>query len=277
MKVFKIGLFILAMSSMLLQSVELQRGQQYSGPVKLTAQSLGVGMGISSGWSAFLPKKGGLEVDSADKRMQITMRSRAFNKEDAIKFLTFPVEHEEQLLFPSERIIELTPTKLRRHFRISGKEGEAYIYVVLGPQDRAVVMTGMAPTELIDNLQSEMFSIANTITFTQIKPLMDDSNPLKRRLSGGHFVYYESVGQFNEKREVWLCSNGQFVMRAHQYVGTAGTREIYEYRGSWTVDEMVLKFNMKDGSQKKVYLREEGSAIFFNEKRCYKLRNRVCK
>ncbi len=270
-----IVLFVLFFLS-LAHSVELKRGQHYEGPVKLTAATLGIGLGISSKWNASLGQKGPLKVVSETKDMTITLQAKEMTKESAVQYLTFPIEHQNgEILFPRERIIELTPTKFRRHYRMGSSDDAVMIYVILGPQRRAVVMTGIAQPKSMDSLQSEMFSIASTITFTPMKPLLDENNPLKSRLKGGHFVYYESVGQFNEKREVWLCSNGQFALRAHKIV--RGSREIYKYHGSWVLDEYVLKLNMADGSQKKVYVRDEGKALFFNETRIYRLKNSVCR
>ncbi|MEA3372965.1 MAG: hypothetical protein U9Q62_04665, partial [Campylobacterota bacterium] len=92
-----------------------------------------------------------------------------------------------------------------------------------------------------------------------------------------HFTYYETVGLYSEKRELWLCSNDRFILRAHQAVGGGTSGMLLEYRGSWLVTDNVLKLHYADGSQKMILLREEGNAIFFNESRSYRLTNRVCR
>lgn len=261
-----------------LYGVELQRGYAYVGPIKLTAKSLGVGLGISHGWRASLPKQGGLQVKSEEDDILITMQSKEMNREDALNYLNLPIEYETGvMLFPSKRIIDLTSTKFRRSYRVNGKNAVAVVYIILGTQHRAVVMTGMCAPEDIDKMQIEMFSIANTITFTALKPLKTEDSPLKSRLRGGHFTYYEKVGLRSEKRELWLCSNNQFVFRAHEALTGQKSGITTEYRGRWVVDDTILKLQFSDGSQRPILLKEEGSAILFNGNRSYRLSNRVCR
>ncbi len=274
----RLVMVVMLLLSIGLYGVELQRGQSYEGPMKLTAKILGVGLGISREWRASLPEQGGLQVSSNVNGIIITMRSKELTADDAMQYLNLPIEYEPGvMLFPSKRIVELTRSKLRRSFRVNGRDAEAIIYVLLGPHRRAVVMTGLSSPRERDLMQAELLSIANTVTFTPLKPLSDDRNSLKQRLIGGYFTYYETVGLGSEKRELWLCSEGRFILRAREATGGGISRELIEYRGSWTTDDIQLKLHFKDGSQKSIFLREEGNAIFFNESRSYRLTNRVCR
>lgn len=258
--------------------VELQRGKSYLGPIKLTAKSLGVGLGISPGWLASLPESGGLQIRREGHDLMITMRSKEMDTEEALQYLNLPVEYEPGvMLFPSQRIVNLSSTKFRRSYRVNGRNAEAIVYVVLGPQRRAVVVTGLYAPQERDMMQVEMFSLVNTVTFTALKPLKTEESPLKSRLKGGFFTFYENVGLRSEQRELWFCSNNRFILRMHQAVTGGKSTMITEYRGHWVLDDTILKLQFSDGSQQPYLLQDKGHAILFNGNRSYRLKNRLCR
>ena len=125
-------------------------------------------------------------------------------------------------------------------------------------------------------LQAKMLSMANTITFTALKPLLGEEDPLNKQLAGGHFTFYETIGSHSEKRNLWLCTNGQFLLHAN-YMSTSGISiDIMEYYGKWTLTKTLLKLNGENGFQKVIAVRGEGNGIYFNENRSYRLPNRTC-
>ena len=268
----------LLLSTAVLSAVELEKGHTYEGPLKLTAKSLGVGMGLPSRWKASLPTGGGLHLVKQESEMRIIIRSKEFKTRDALEYLNLPVQFEPGImLFPSKRIVQLSPTKYRRSYRVNGIKAEAQVYVVLGTQKRATVMTGICAPHESTALQNSMLLIANSITFTQIKPLASAAGTLKKRIGGAHFVYYEKIAKHSEKREIWLCSDGRFVLREYRAVSSHTSSMVTDHQGKWHVDGKNLLLQFYDGSQTYISVMEKNKVIFFDDQRTYRMKNRVCR
>lgn len=270
-------LFFLLLSVTLF-AVELERGHTYSGPLKLTAKSLGVGLGLLNTWRAELPKSGGMQLSREASAIRIDIHAQEFEPHDAIDYLSLPVQFRSTLmLYPEKRIIRLSATKYRRSFNVSGGKESALLYIVLGPQRRAAVLTGVAPAEELTAMRNSMLSIANTITFTQIKPPAEMAGSLRKKITGGHYIYYESVDGHNEKREIWLCSEGKFVLKGARAIASNTSTISTTYQGRWLVKKEDLILQFVDGSQTSITLRQVDSALFFGEQRTYPMKNGVCR
>lgn len=270
------GLFLTA--AVMLSAVELERNHSYTGPLKLTVQSLGVGLGLPVDWSAALPESGGLHLSKKSSDIVIEIRAKEFNTGDALEYLSMPVQFEPGvMLFPEKRMVRLSQTKYRRSFIVSGGEASALLYIVLGPQRRAVVLTGLASPDEFHIMQTNMLSIANTITFTQIKPSSEMAGTFKKRIAGGHYIYYETINAHSEKREIWLCSDGQFSLKGEQVVASGTSKLFMDYEGRWHLKNHDLILQFVDGSQKIIRLHQLDNTLFFNNQRSYKMKNRVCR
>ncbi len=270
-------LFLLLVSVTLF-AVELERGHAYSGPLKLTAKSLGVGLGLPNGWHAELPPSGGMQLRREGSAIRMDIHAQEFEPHDAMEYLSLPVQFRSTLmLFPEKRITQLSATKYRRGFSVSGGKESALLYIVLGPQRRAAVLTGVAPAEELTVMRNSMLSIANTITFTQIRPPAEMAGSLRKKIAGGHYIYYESVDVHNEKREVWLCSDGEFVLKGVRAVASNTSMISMTSKGRWHVKQEELVLQFVDGSQKSIRLHQVDNALFFGEQRTYPMKNRVCR
>ena len=270
-------LIIIIMIVGFVYGVELERGKTYDGPIKLTVKSLGVSFGFSYKWRATLPQKGGLVLESKEKDARIIMNAKNFSAEEAIGYLNQSIKTEsDEMLFPTSRITKLSPTKFHRIFRINGQETVAMVYVILGSQQRAVVMMGFSLPDSYMQLQSEMLPMANTITFTALKPPLMEEDSLSKQLRGGHFTYYEAIGSHSEKRELWLCTNGYFLLHANYTSASGISNVLMEHHGTWALTNDLLQLNEQNGFQKVISIQAEGNGIYFNKSRSYRLRNRAC-
>jgi len=264
--------------AVMLSAVELERNHTYSGPLKLTVQSLGAGLGLPADWSAALPESGGLQLSNKSNDIVVKIYAKEFDRGDALEYLSMPVQFEPGvMLFPEKRIIRLSQTKYSRSFMVSGGKKNALLYIVLGPQRRAIILTGLASADEFHIMQTNMLSIANTITFTQIKPPSETANTLKKRLSGGHYIYYEIINTYSEKREIWLCSDGRFRLKGRQAVVSGISKLLMEYEGRWHLKNHDLILHFIDGSQKTIRLHQVDTILFFDNRRSYKMKNRVCR
>lgn len=270
-------LFLLLLSVTLF-AVELERDHTYSGPLKLTVRSLGVGLGLPNGWRAELPTGGGMRLSREASAIRMDIHAQEFEPHDAIDYLSLPVQFRSTLmLFPEKRIVRLSGTKYRRSFNVSGGKESALLYIVLGPQRRAAVLTGVAPEEELTAMRNSMLSIANTITFTQIKPPAEMVGSFRKKIDGGHYIYYETVDGHNEKREIWLCSEGKFVLKGARAIASNTSTVSMTYQGRWHVKKKELILQFVDGSQKSIMLHQVDNALFFGEQRTYPMRNAVCR
>lgn len=264
--------------AVMLPAVELERHHTYTGPLKLTVQSLGAGLGLPGDWSAALPESGGLHLSKKGSGIVVEIRAKEFDMRDALAYLSMPVQFEPgAMLFPEKRIVRLSQTKYRRSFIVSGGKKNAMLYIVLGPQRRAVVLTGLALPDEFHVMQTNMLSIANTITFTQIKPSSETASTFKKRIAGGHYIYYETINAHSEKREIWLCSDGRFSLKGERAVASGTSTLSVDYEGRWHLKDHDLILQFVDGSQKTMRLHQLDTILFFDNQRSYKMKNRVCR
>jgi len=264
----------------LIFGVELESGRTYSGPEKLTVTSLGVSMGLPYHWRAIAKKGEGLLLFQETTKETIVMHSKSMNATEAINYLNVPHYLDKDLkIFPQERITKLNSRIYRRAFSGNdvGRNSSYLFYVILGPQERAVVMSAHYDAAHESAMMAVTTYIAQTLSFTPTKQLKSALHDLELRLKGGHFAYSKLVGDYEEKRELWLCSDKRFLLIEERTV-TGGMSRIQEQKlGKWSVENTRLLLQGDDGLDQLISITFQDEALLFDGHRGFELANHHCK
>lgn len=260
--------------------VELELDKTYFGPEKLTVSSLGASMGVPYRWNAIAKKDEVLLLFQETTKDTITMHSKTMNSAEAISYLNEPHYLNKELkISPQERIVKLNSRIYRRAYSANGEERrESFLlYIILGPQERAVVMKANYDRENDSSIKAITMYIAQTLSFTPTLQLKNALNDFEMRLKGGHFAYSESVDKYDEKRELWLCSDRQYLLSEEHTAAGGMSRTHEQKRGKWSVENAHLILKGEDGLDRLIAITLQDNALFFDGYRSYELANHQCK
>lgn len=270
----------LLVSATLIFGVELESDKTYRGPEKLTASSLGASMGLPHLWKAVAKKGEGLLLFQENTNDTIVMRSKKMTAAEAISYLNVPHYLNKDLkIFPQEHIVKLNARIYSRAYSPGGDAGRASVllYIVLGPQERAVVMRAHYDKAHESSIKSTTMYIAQTLGFTPTRQLKNALDDLEMRLKGGHFVYTERMGDYDEKRELWLCSDKRYLLREEHIVAGKMSWTEDRKRGEWSVENAHLILQGEDGLDRLIGIALQDKALLFDGHRSYELANHHCK
>jgi hypothetical protein len=146
-----------------LLSVEIEKHTKYEGPLKLSASAYGVAFALPEGWSAqLLGEEGPFFLQKQGGSMQVVMNTQSIDISGVSQYLNRKFEYDSGVkIFPTKRIRQISGTVYRRVYIVNGSDfsDEAVVYVILGPQERGVVMTGFYTAE--DAVEMENFMLKN--------------------------------------------------------------------------------------------------------------------
>jgi hypothetical protein len=264
----------------LLFGVELLYDRTYTGPKKLTVSSLGVSMGLPHDWSAVARQGEGVTLFQNKTEDTIVMRAKTLNKLKAINYLNAVHYLKNGVkIFPRGRVVKLGSHMYRRVYAADAdaSRSSVLIYVVLGPQERGVVMQAQYDTMHDSAIKVTTMHIAQTLSFTPLKQLKSALDDIEMRLKGAHVVYAKREGTYDEERELWLCSNGRYMLNAQQTVAEGLSRVERKTYGQWSVDGSFLLLNGDDGLDRRIEVKIQDSVLLFDGQRSYELANHQCR
>ncbi len=260
-------------------SVELELDTNYSGPKKLTVSYLGVSMGLPKDWEAVAKKGEGLVLFQKETKDTMTLRTKRFNTSQAIDYLNEPHYLKKSVkIFPQERITKINSRIYRRSYTSNGGQNRAsvLIYVVLGPQNRAVVMKVKYDMAHESAIRATTMNIVQALNFTPTNRMQNTLQDLEMRLQGVHVVYVKRDGAYDDKRELWLCSNRRYMIQEDRTVA-GGTSRVKEQKfGKWAVEGSELILQGNDGLDRLINVETKDRALIFDGHRSYELRNHQC-
>ena len=263
----------------LLFSVELQLDTVYEGPKKLTVSSLGISMGVPTGWKAAAKKDQGLLLYQDDSNDTIHLRAKQLNKQVAYQFLSLSHYAGTVKLQPQDSIQQINAHTYSRSYDSNGDMNRpAYrYYVILGPQSRSVVMLSKYDKNHVSAINATTLNIVQALTFTPTKQLQNTLQDLEQRLKGAHMAYLKRDGAYDDKREIWLCSNGRYGLIENRTVAGGMSRVKEQKLGRWSVAESKLILQGDDGIDRIIVIERKGVALFFDGYRSYALKNNQCR
>ena len=260
-------------------SVELELGKTYEGPVKLTVSSLGANMGVPPRWSAVAQRGRGLLLFQESSADTILLREKELNVNTAIAYLneTHYVGNNIKI-FPQERIVKLNPHIFRRVYTSNGGAERAshLIYIIVGPQSRAVVMNISYDPKNESAIKATSMNIAQALSFTTTRQLKSLETNLGTRLKGIHIAYIKRDGAYDEKRELWLCSNRRYLIQEDRTVAGGMSRVKEQKLGNWSFENAQLILQGDDGLDRFIKVELKDNALLFDGIRGYELNNRKC-
>ncbi|MGB5965399.1 MAG: hypothetical protein WBF77_01695 [Sulfurimonadaceae bacterium] len=263
-----------------LLGVELELERTYSGPIKLTVSHLGVSMGVPHRWEAVVKKGEGLVLFQKGTKDTMVLRSKSLNISEAITYLNEPHYLKNNIkVFPQERIVKLNSRIYRRSYTSNGGQDRAsvLIYVILGPQERAVVMKVQYDKANDSAIKATTMNIVQALSFTPTKQLQNALQDLEMRLKGAHIAYLKRDGAYDEKRELWLCSNRRYLLQEERTVAGGMSRVQEQKLGKWSVENEQLILQGDDGLDRLIDVKLQDNALLFDGHRSYELSNHQCK
>lgn len=275
MRIF-FSLFLLITS---LYSVELEVGKSYTGPAKLSVSSLGVSMGLPAEWSAEVHKKGVI-LKQAESRDTIRLHSKSLTPLEAVNYLSKTHYMKGGIkIFPQEKIIKVNPHIYGRAYRASGgiDRDAILLYAVLGPQERAVVVVAQYAKKHETAMKATSMNVVQTISFTPTMQLKNSIQDLQKRLKAAHIAYMKRDGAYDDKHELWLCSNKRYMSLENKTVAGGMSRVKEQKYGTWSADDGKLILQGDDGFDTVIEVTTKNRALFFDGSRGYELQNHQCK
>ncbi len=264
----------------ILFGVELELDKNYSGPKKLTVSDLGISMGLPKHWEAVAKKGEGLVLFQKETKDTMLLRSKSLNTSKAIDYLNEPHFLKNKIkIFPQDRIVQLNSRIYRRAYTSNGGQGRASVllFVILGPQERAVVMTVQYDSAHDSAIKATGMNIVQALSFTPTRQLKNSMRNLESRLRGAHVVYVKRDGAYDDKRELWLCSNQRYLIQEDRTVAGGMSRVQEQKYGKWTVENEQLILQGDDGLDRFINVKLQDNALLFDDLRSYELRNHQCK
>lgn len=272
-----LGLFLL---SVLLFGTELVLDREYTGPKKLTVSQLGVSMGVPPRWKAIARQGEGLHLRQPDTNDTMTLRSKSLNLSDALEYLNQPHYTPEGVkLFPQGGLVKLSSRIFQRRYVANGvqKQLAFLFYVVLGPQERAVVMKVKYNKSNESAIKAISMNVVQALYFTPTKQLKSALQNLTMRLKGAHVAYMKRDGAYDDKQELWLCSNGEYMLQQEQVVSGGMSRIKVQKTGNWSVDDSQLILRESNGLEQVIEVELQDNALLLEGYRSYELANHQCK
>jgi hypothetical protein len=260
-------------------SVELEFNKTYVGPIKLTASSLGANMGVPAHWKAIAKKGEGLLLFQETSQDTITLRSKQFTANDALRYLNTTHYLKDNLkIFPQERIVKLNSHIFSRVYTSQGGITRAahLIYIIVGTQSRAVVINISYDKKNENAIKAISMNIAQALSFTTTRQLKSLEHNLASRLKGLHIAYIKRDGAYDEKRELWLCSNQRYLIQENRTVAGGMSRVTEQKLGNWVFKNKQLILKGDDGLDRLITVELKDNALLFDGIRGYELNNRKC-
>ena len=258
----------------------LETGTVYTGPLKLTAVNLGASMMLPSGWEAQLvSERGPLVLQSRTDASRILMEANVSVTGDPTALLEEKKEYYGLELFSPTQVKRMRPSLYYRLYQVSGSDtfSQALLYLVLGPQGRAVLLYGFFAPGGYDAMRQTMMTFSDSLGFTAMRALPKQLTMLYMQLEDGHFVFYARRGSFSEKREVWLCRGGSAILKGIYTVANNTSRRTLVRRGSWSLDDDRLVLELTDGSVERYRVTKEQNTLFFDGAQTFRLPNHGCR
>ncbi len=270
--------FTLFLLHMVLLGVELTFDTTYTGPKKLTVSSLGVSMGLPKHWSALATKGKGLKLFQETSQDVILMRSKSMTRDEALRYLNMSHTLNGTKVFPQERVVRLNSRIYRRAFTSNGGiKRPAYLaYVVSGPQERTILVWVTYDRTHESSIKATSMSLVQALSFTPTRQLQTAQQDLRKRLKGVHLSYLKRDGAYDDKRELWLCSNKRYLLIESRTVAGGMSRVKEQKLGSWKVEEEALILHGDDGLDRIIVVELKGNALFFDGIRSFELPNHQC-
>ena len=268
-------LFLLHMT---LLGVELTFDTTYTGPKKLTVSSLGVSMGLPNHWSALATKGKGLKLSQETTHDVILLRSKSMTRDEALHYLNMPHTLNGTKVFPQERVVRLNSRIYRRTFTSNGgiKRPSYLAYVVLGPQERTILVWVTYDSAHESSIKATSMSLVQALSFTPTRQLQSAQQDLRKRLKGVHLSYMKRDGAYDDKRELWLCSNKRYLLLESRTVAGGMSRVKEQKLGNWKVENEALTLHGDDGLDRIIAVELKGNALFFDGIRSFELSNHQC-
>ncbi len=273
-------LMLLFLYVTLLLGVELELGKIYSGPQKLTAPQLGVSMGVPRNWEAVAKKGEGLLLFQQGTKDTMVLRSKNLTVTEALKYLNEPHYLKNRTkVFPQERIVKLNSRIYRRTYTTNGGKNRAavLIYVILGPQERAVVMKTEYDRANDSAIKATSMNIVQALSFTPTRQLQNAFLDLEMRLKGVHIAYLKRDGAYDEKRELWLCSDKRYLLHEDRTIAGGMSRVKEQKLGTWSIEDEVLVLQGEDGLDRHIDVELKDNTLILDGQRSYELQNHECK
>ena len=257
----------------------LETGRVYTGPLKLTALNLGASMMLPEGWEGQLVADAGpLVLQSRTDASRILMEANVSITGDPTAMLGEKKEYYGLELFSPTQIKRMRPSLFYRLYQVKGSDtfSQALVYLVVGTQERAVVLYGFFTPGGYDTMRQTMMTFSDSLGFTAMRALPEQMTQLYLQLEDGHFVFYARRGSFSEKREVWLCRSGDAVLKGIYTVANNTSRSVTVRRGKWSMqdDRLVLEFT--DGVSERYRVTKEENTLFFDGAQTFRLPNHGC-
>ena len=271
-----LGFLLLTFS---LFSVELELNKIYTGPIKLTVSSLGANMGVPPHWKAIAQQKEGLLLSQESSKDTMVLRSKQLNVNGAIQYLNRTHYLKNNLkIFPQDRIVKLNPHIYKRAYTSNGGSARPLhlIYIIVGPQARAVVMNVRYAKENESAVKAISMNIAQALSFTATRQLKSLEHNLATRLKGLHIAYIKRDGAYDEKRELWLCSNGRYLIQENRTIAGGMSRIKEQKLGNWVFENSHLVLQGDDSLERFIKVEVEDNALLLDGIRGYELQNRKC-
>ena len=277
MKSIILGILLLTSA---LFAVNLESNKHYVGPLKLTATQLGVSMGLPKGWEAIAREGEGLLLTSTETNDTIVIRAKELDLNAAGRYLNRTHYLKKSVkIFPTDRIIKINNHIFQRRFVFneSYSKKSLLVSIVLGPQNRAVMVRATYDAKNETTIKAITMNIVQTLSFTPTKRLNTSLSNLQKRLEGSHIVYLKRDGAYDDKRELWLCSNGRFQIYEERTIAGGMSRTKEEQFGSWFVENDQLVLQGDSGQERLIVLKRQNRALLFDGHRSYELTNHRCK
>lgn len=97
------------------------------------------------------------------------------------------------------------------------------------------------------------------------------------RLKGVHVAYVKRDGAYDDKRELWLCSNRRYLIEEERTVAGGMSRVKEQKLGRWSVENKQLILQGDDGMDRQINVKLQDKALLFDGHRSYELGNHKCK
>ena len=260
-------------------AVEIMPYKIYDENTKLTASSLGISLGVPKHWKAKVQEDKRLLLFQEETDNTISLEAKTMTIKEGLNYLL-----NDHYLQDDTKIYGFnTPTKInsriyRRSYRLSANTTQqVMLYVISDTKDRLVIMSVRYDRADESKIEASTLSLAQGISFTPNQQLKNRMSNVEMRLKGGHFVYMKREGAFDDKREIWLCSNKRFGLNIERTVAGAMSKVKNIQYGSWSVEHQRLILKADDGFIREIKINIESNTLFFDQARSYVLQNNQCR
>jgi len=262
----------------LLPAEELVIGKEYVGPQKLTVSALGVSMGLPYHWKAIAHEHEGLKVYQSNSKNSMLLHAKEMGLSEVETYLNQPHYLENNTkLFPQGRIASLSSKIYYKMYAINGISNRVVtFYVILGPQQRAVVMRVLYDVADDSAIKATSMNIVQALSFTPTKQLQSLTQNLLTRLKGIHLAYMKRDGAYDNKRELWLCSNKRYLLKEEHVMAGGMSRETEQKFGQWSLEHTKLILRADDGREYFMEVKRQDNALILDGVRSYELKNHQC-